>query len=217
VRSLNEEICPAFVVVTQAPEPLCRARWNARGTKTESEFASTMQQYTKANLDEATLSLSDFFQDMAKVGVLNLPVAGRDEEDIFESTRIYMEKTGRPFNYLALEEEVAEEILARRAEREEQAESERQAEEAKREAGDDGEQQREAQRHEERLRVIAGHLEERKALQELPLREYLMRYMVPSLTEGLIEVCKVLPENPVDYLATYLEEHAAAEWQGEDL
>lgn len=31
-----------------------------------------------------------------------------------------------------------------------------------------------------------------------------MDNVVPILTEGLIEVCKELPEDPVDYLAEYL-------------
>lgn len=31
-----------------------------------------------------------------------------------------------------------------------------------------------------------------------------MDNVVPILTDGLIEVCKNLPEDPVDYLAEYL-------------
>jgi len=37
-----------------------------------------------------------------------------------------------------------------------------------------------------------------------PIRQYLMDNVVPILTEGLIDVCKKLPEDPVDYLAEYL-------------
>ena len=33
---------------------------------------------------------------------------------------------------------------------------------------------------------------------------YLMKNVIPSLTEGLLETCKVMPEDPVDYLAEYL-------------
>ena len=31
-----------------------------------------------------------------------------------------------------------------------------------------------------------------------------MQNVIPTLTEGLIEVCKLKPEDPVDYLAEYL-------------
>merc|ERR1719356_1665972 len=84
------------------------------------------------------------------------------------------------------------------------------AAEAKRIAEDKTEEIEEARNQARRLKIIADYEAERKNLEALPLREYLMRYMVPSLTEGLIEVCKVLPEDPVDYLATYLEEHATS-------
>lgn len=165
-----------------------------------------MDQYSAANLS-GNNSLTHFFQDVAKIGALNLPIGGKDREDMFESTRIYMERSGRPFNYLPTEEEVAAEILARRAEREE-ADEEKAAEEQRQGDGAEERERREAARHAERLRIVAQHEEELRRLGELPLREYLMRYMVPTLTEGLIEICKVLPDNPVDYLATYLEEHA---------
>merc|ERR1711879_598203 len=50
--------------------------------------------------------------DNKSIGVFNLPVeeeSGKEKaaEDIFESGRIYMEREGRPFNYLPTEEEVA--------------------------------------------------------------------------------------------------------------
>ena len=44
--------------------------------------------------------------------------------------------------------------------------------------------------------------EEREMLEakSLPLRNYLMRHVLPTVTQGLIEVCKAKPEDPVDYL-----------------
>ena len=30
VRKLNDDLCPTFVILLQAPEPLCRARWRSR-------------------------------------------------------------------------------------------------------------------------------------------------------------------------------------------
>lgn len=38
----------------------------------------------------------------------------------------------------------------------------------------------------------------------VPLRSYLMSEVIPTLTEGLIEVTKVRPDDPVDYLAEWL-------------
>jgi len=43
-----------------------------------------------------------------------------------------------------------------------------------------------------------------------PIRQYLMDNVVPHLTEGLIELCKVVPEDPTDHLANFLLERADA-------
>mmetsp|Transcript_39288 Transcript_39288/g.59982 ORF Transcript_39288/g.59982 Transcript_39288/m.59982 type:complete len:207 (-) Transcript_39288:12-632(-) len=41
-----------------------------------------------------------------------------------------------------------------------------------------------------------------------PIRQYLMDNVVPHLTEGLIDLCKNIPEDPVDYLANFLLKRA---------
>ena len=38
----------------------------------------------------------------------------------------------------------------------------------------------------------------------LPLRTFLMTHIMPTLTEGLMQVCKSRPEDPIDFLAEYL-------------
>lgn len=46
-------------------------------------------------------------------------------------------------------------------------------------------------------------LEKRKA----PLREYLLANVIPLVSKGLLEVCAIRPEDPVDYLAEWLLRH----------
>jgi len=41
-----------------------------------------------------------------------------------------------------------------------------------------------------------------------PIRQYLMDNVVPHLTEGLINLCKAVPDDPTDYLANFLNERA---------
>ena len=36
--------------------------------------------------------------------------------------------------------------------------------------------------------------------QSIPLRNYLMKHVMPTLTQGLIECCKTRPEDAIDYL-----------------
>ena len=35
-----------------------------------------------------------------------------------------------------------------------------------------------------------------------PLRNYLMKHVMPTLTQGLIDCCKVRPEDPIDYMVS---------------
>jgi len=210
-RLSDEGIVPQFVVLMQAPEALCRARHKAGDKgKFPEKLQQDVAQFAARNLVDGQPNIADFFQDTAKIGVFNLPVAGKSEEDMFESTRIYMESgQGRPFNYLTSADEVAEQLLTKQREREEIVAMK--AEVAERQVSQKVVNEAVCKRHLDRLRIIGTHEAEQNQLAGLSLREYLMRYMVPNLTEGLIEMCMVLPDNPVDYLANYLEQHAANE------
>lgn len=44
--------------------------------------------------------------------------------------------------------------------------------------------------------------EEMLEAQSVPVREYLKEQLMPTLTQGLIQCCKVRPANPEDYLVT---------------
>ena len=51
------------------------------------------------------------------------------------------------------------------------------------------------------LELVQAEMLEAKTL---PLRNYLMHHVMPTVTQGLIEVCKTKPEDPVDYLVGYV-------------
>merc|ERR1719281_472734 len=76
---------------------------------------------------------------------------------------------------------------------------------------DDGAAQKEAERRrkkkeeEDRLEAIKKEEFIRLEKHSEPLRQYLMQYVVPTLTTGLIDVCRETPEDPVAYLSDYLQ------------
>lgn len=55
-----------------------------------------------------------------------------------------------------------------------------------------------------RLKSIYAHMKELECADKLNMRQFLMKYIIPVLTEGMIESCKVGPIDPVDYLAEYI-------------
>ena len=54
------------------------------------------------------------------------------------------------------------------------------------------------------LSLVKKEEQEMLETQSMPLRNYLMQHVMPTLTEGLIEVCKVKPEDAIDYLVSSL-------------
>lgn len=36
----------------------------------------------------------------------------------------------------------------------------------------------------------------------VPMRHYLMKYVMPTVIQGLVDCCKVKPDDPVDFLVT---------------
>ena len=56
----------------------------------------------------------------------------------------------------------------------------------------------------QRLDIIKEQERELLDTKSQPIRQYLMDNLVPILTDGLIEVCRRTPDDPVDFLAEYL-------------
>lgn len=42
-------------------------------------------------------------------------------------------------------------------------------------------------------------------VQSMPLRQYLMKNVMPTLTTGLVQLSKLRPEDPIDYLVIFLK------------
>ena len=53
-----------------------------------------------------------------------------------------------------------------------------------------------------RVTEVKEQEEEVLQAQSYPLRNYLMKHVMPTLNQGLIEVCKVRPDDAIDYLVS---------------
>jgi len=207
-----EKLCPEFMAVMQSSEARCKARLlsqEADGAKFEEEFVEKLDKYLINNLaEDGSPATSDFFLDRCNIKPLEVDVDIRAEQEVFQSLRVYMEQKGQFFNYLRSEQEItAERHELLKAKEREEDERKRKLLEDRRTKEKDQRIRRQGEET-ERLRGIAESDAQLLETQSLPLRQYLMMNAVPTLTEGLIEICKVMPEDPVDYLAEYLFAHA---------
>lgn len=67
------------------------------------------------------------------------------------------------------------------------------------------------------MKGIAEHVKEERAAKDIKLREYLMRNLVPTISDAMIDVVWVSPIDPIDYMADYIfkrsnEERKKQEW-----
>lgn len=57
---------------------------------------------------------------------------------------------------------------------------------------------------EKRIDVIKKDKQEIESFDDLPTRKFLLLNIMPILTRGMLEVCKINPIDPIDYLADFL-------------
>jgi adenylate kinase len=59
---------------------------------------------------------------------------------------------------------------------------------------------------ERRMEIIRREKSEldKEDYSKIPTRQFLLLNIMPVLTKGMLEVCKINPIDPIDYLANYL-------------
>lgn len=73
----------------------------------------------------------------------------------------------------------------------------------------EAENRRKKKEEEDRLESVKKEEFSRLEKHSEPLRQYLMSFVVPTLTTGLVDVCRETPEDPIAYLADYLSIYSA--------
>ncbi|XP_006839574.1 PREDICTED: adenylate kinase 7 [Chrysochloris asiatica] len=200
-------IIPEFVCALDASDEFLKERvMNLPETfvvgthYTQDRFLRSLSNFRDINTDDETV-----FNYFDELEIHPIPIDVGKLEDVQNRLAIkqLIREIGEPRNYGLTDEEKAEE--ERRAAEERLAKEA--AEEAEREHNEAVEQAEKMARWEEwnkRLEEVKREERELLEAQSVPLRNYLMTYVMPTLMQGLNECCKVRPEDPVDFLAEYL-------------
>eukprot|EP00049_Salpingoeca_infusionum_P009437 m.157885 g.157885 ORF g.157885 m.157885 type:complete len:687 (+) comp14336_c0_seq1:42-2102(+) len=165
--------------------------------KSETDYVAKLKAFRAANTEDNTVL--NFF-DFREVHPIELSVQGQGPQELLT---LVCDKVGVPHNYGPTDEE-RQEMERQEAEQKARQEAMRQAELQVLEAQEQATAAAAQAEWDVKLREIRR--QEREALDEaaVPLRTFLMRHVMPTLTKGLMEVCKTRPEDPVDFLAEYL-------------
>ena len=148
------------------------------------------------------LPLIRFFQEN-KTEVFQIGCDGNTFE-MFESMRIYIERDGRSYNYL----DSVRKLNTKREEALVQEEQDFNADKASKKQDEEGQAEKKRLDLEDlqngRLSSIKTHMDELEETKKLNMRQFLMKQIIPVLTEGMIDVYRVGPTDPVDYLTDYI-------------
>ncbi|XP_023587438.1 adenylate kinase 7 isoform X3 [Trichechus manatus latirostris] len=203
-------IIPEFVCALDASDEFLKERVMnlpeslVAGTHyTQDRFLRALSNYRDINTDEETVF--NYFDEL-EIHPIHIDVGKLEDAQNRLAIKQLIKEIGEPRNYGLTDEEKAEEErraaegrLAREA-----------AEEAEREHNEAVEMAEKIARWEEwnkRLEEVKREERELLEAQSIPLRNYLMTYVMPTLMQGVNECCKVRPEDPVDFLAEYLFKH----------
>ncbi|XP_049625880.1 adenylate kinase 7-like [Suncus etruscus] len=167
---------------------------------TQDRFLRALGTYRDINTEDETVL--NYFDEL-EIHPIHIDVGRLEDAQNKLVIKLLIKEIGEPHNY-GLTEEEKEEEERRAAEAQLAKEAVEEAEKMRKEALEMEERQARWEEWNKRLEEVKR--EERKLLeaQSLPLQNYLMTHVMPTLMQGLIECCKVRPEDPVDFLAEYL-------------
>ena len=166
-------------------------------------FERRLKLYRENNWESKPDTAQSYFETVASLDVLLLPADSTADDVLMKPIEVCAEAGGKPANFHPTLDEAAalEQIAYEEAETKriaaEGKESERLAAEAELTSKMD-------RAHVVRLEEIAKQEIMMAAAKKMPLRAFLVENVIPSLTEGLVEVCKLQPNDPHDYLSEWL-------------
>lgn len=147
--------------------------------------------------------VESFYQNN-KIEVCNI-INSKDKDEMFECMRIYIERNGRPFNYYLDNEDKIhykrETLIKTKLDNEIKDKNVRLKKE------EDNKKQEEDEfwrKMEDRIKDIKENKSKIDEIKDEKTRKFLLLNIMPILTNAMLDVCKVDPIDPIDYLANYL-------------
>lgn len=210
-EDLLVEIVPQSMILLEAPDDFLTNRVKSL---TEAQLVGThfndidmprrLEKYRTDNYSERGLpSLEDF---MTSQGVESFSLSCQEGTHQFqlESMKIFIERNGKPINYMVYEQQAELDRKIRHDADEKKRLAKLQFELELEEAIEHEKKGKNMQavkiRQDELWKKNRELLEQRAQ----PTRSYIAEEVLPVLTDGLLEACRKLPEDPIVFLAEYL-------------
>jgi adenylate kinase len=170
---------------------------------TEEGFLRRLQDFRANNQEDETVL--NYFDEL-EIHPESIDVTSKDTIEYVNTVDQVSSILGEARNYGPTPEE-QEELERIAAEERLRKETEEREVKQRKEAEEAAVMKQKQEEWLERLEEVKKQEKELLEEQSIPLRNFLMKHVMPTLTNGLIECCKVRPDDPVDYLAEYLFQH----------
>ncbi|XP_029094538.1 adenylate kinase 7 isoform X3 [Monodon monoceros] len=166
----------------------------------QGQFLRALSNYRDINTEDETVL--NYFDEL-EIYPIHIDVGRLEDAQNRLAIKQLIKEIGEPRNYGLTDEEKAEE--ERKAAEERLAkEAMEEAERQHKEAAETAEKIARWEEWSKRLEEVKREEKELLEAQSIPLRNYLMTHVMPTLMQGLNECCKIRPDDPVDFLAEYL-------------
>ncbi|XP_054131391.1 adenylate kinase 7 isoform X2 [Melozone crissalis] len=203
----NQIIIPEFIFSLMASDEFLINRIiqlsesEVAGTQyTEEQFLEALKHFRKINADDVTVL--NYFDEL-EIHPQFVDVAVYEDFENRLAVSKIIKDVGEPRNYGLTDEE--KEVLQRQAAEEQLAKEAK--EKAEQERKEDKEREERKERWEEWIKQqeeVKKQEQELLEAQSIPLRNYLMKHVMPTLMQGINECCRIRPDDPVNFLAEYL-------------
>uniref|UniRef100_A0A8C5IMG3 Adenylate kinase 7 n=1 Tax=Junco hyemalis TaxID=40217 RepID=A0A8C5IMG3_JUNHY len=203
----NQIIIPEFIFSLMASDEFLINRIiqlsesEVAGTQyTEEQFLEALKHFRKINADDVTVLN---YYDELEIHPQFVDVAVYEDFENRLAVSKIIKEVGEPRNYGLTDEE--KEVLQRQAAEEQLAKEAK--EKAEQERKEDKEREERKERWEEWIKQqeeVKKQEQELLEAQSIPLRNYLMKNVMPTLMQGINECCRIRPDDPVNFLAEYL-------------
>lgn len=207
--SFDDTVMPEFVISLTASDDFLRNRVMnllesaVTGThNTEEGLQRRLIDYRTLNTDDETVL--NYFDEL-EIHPEHIDVTQDHTPDMRQTVEKIIKIMGKARNYGPTAQELAE--MERAGIEKQLDEKRRKQEETERlEAEEARDRAKKLEEWRAKLNEVKKQEQEMLETQSIPLRNYLMKHVMPTLTQGLIECTKVRPDDPVDFLAEFLFE-----------
>ncbi|NXJ61850.1 KAD7 kinase, partial [Rostratula benghalensis] len=207
IPKFNKLITPEFVIsLTASDKFLINRIINlpesvVAGTHyTQDQFLQSLNLFRELNTEDETVL--NYFDEL-EIHPQIIDVAKFEDLENRFIVKEIIKEIGEPRNYGLTDEE--KEILERKAAEERLVkEAQEKAEQERREAQERAERMANWEEWNKHLEEVKRQEQELLEAQSIPLRNYLMKNVMPTLMQGINECCRIRPDDPVDFLVSRL-------------